>query len=276
LARPHQKVKSSPTASLLSTARSLLRLYPIQTARHGKISTSRLSRLTSRPLFTANIPSLQAPKPPTQAKRPTARSKALARLKDPLLPRKLHREGNAVTDSFADTKRDKRQIRRSAFVSRIAKTTPGRTGSGALKRRRPNKKLVATLESLGDALGEIERDELGDEGEAQAGHQAGKTRHRSLRSRPGALKRKEKVVRGEMERFSRSLAQLATLPGGDSAAGEKGKQVEASGEVDQVAGTMETETAGGAAPTSSTSNRWAALRGFISATMEQNPAFVGK
>ena len=30
------------------------------------------------------------------------------------------------------------------------------------------------------------------------------------------------------------------------------------------------------APATSTSNRWAALRGFISATMEQNPAFTSK
>ncbi|KAK1770060.1 ribosome biogenesis protein SLX9-domain-containing protein [Phialemonium atrogriseum] len=212
-----------------------------------------------------------APRPPTQPKRPTARAKALARLRDPLLPRKLHRPDNAVTDSFADTKRDRRQIRRSAFVSRIAKSAPGSGGGAAQKRRRPNKKLVATLESLGDALGDIEVAPRGDDGEQDGAR--GKVRHRSIASRPGALRRKEKVVRGEMERFSRSLAQLATLPG----AGGKGE-----GGAAAAAEAMETEAAGVAAAvpasasSSSTSSRFAALRGFITATMEQNPAFVGK
>lgn len=222
----------------------------------------------------------QAPRPPTEAKRPTARSKALARLKDPLLPRKLHRPDNAVSDSFADSKRDKRQIRRSAFISRISKSAP-RTGGNrtALKRRRPSKKLVATLESLGDALGEIERDELKD-GDGEEAAQAGKTRHRSLRSRPGALKRKEKVVRGEMQRFSHNLAQLATMPSSNGGDGSTAEGKAAGGGKDEgTAEDMETETAGEAAeatPASSGSNRWAALRSFISATMEQNPAFVGK
>lgn len=177
-----------------------------------------------------------------------------------------------MTDSFADTKRDRRQIRHSAFVSRIAKSAPG-GGAAANKRRRPNKKLVATLESLGDALGEIEVAPREDGGEQDGAR--GKVRHRSIASRPGALRRKEKVVRGEMERFSRSLAQLATLPG----AGGKGEDGAAAATAVEA---METEAAGvaAAAPapasSSSTSSRFAALRGFITATMEQNPAFVGK
>lgn len=162
-----------------------------------------------------------------------------------------------MTDSFIESKRDKRLIKHSAFVSKIAK--PSTSGQ---KRRRPNKKLVTTLESLGDALDDIVAEggvpEKGDAG------QEGKTRHKSLKSRPGALKKKEKLVRGEMERFGKSLAQLQQVVGTE----DKGGMVVEGGKV--VEGEAQTQTA------PSTSNRWAALRGFISATMEQNPAFVGK
>lgn len=89
----------------------------------------------------------------------------------------------------------------------------------------------------------------------------GKIRHKSLKSRPGALKRKERVIKGEMERFGRSLAQLASMPEGT---GEKG--------VDDR--DENTETEGAPQQAQAASNRWAALRGFISATMEQNPAFL--
>lgn len=106
----------------------------------------------------------------------------------------------------------------------------------------------------------------------------GKVRHRSLRTRRGALKKKERIVKGEVERFGVSLARL-------SAVQEREREMEVDGDGDQSAGgekegvfgesqTMEGQ-ASGPAPTS-TANRWAALRGFISATMEQNPAFVAK
>jgi hypothetical protein len=186
-------------------------------------------------------------------KRPTARQKALQRLANPTLPRKTHRPEAVVDDSFIESKKDKRLIKHSAFVSKITKPST----SKKLKRRRPNKKLVATLDSLGDALDEIV-DEGGDDGEGVK--QEGKTRHKSLKSRPGALKKKEKLVRGEMERFGKSLAQLQQMT-----AEQGGMDVEG-------AKRTQTETA---APVPATSNRWAALRGFISATMEQNPAFVG-
>ncbi|GAB1310739.1 Ribosome biogenesis protein SLX9 [Madurella fahalii] len=228
-------------------------------------------------------------------KRLTARQKARARLADPLLPRKLHRENNVVADGFINSKRDKRLIKHSAFVSRITKpkassssaaTHPGR------KRRRPSKKLVATLESLGDALDDIkEAMDAADEEEAAKGGMAvteGKIRHKSLKSRPGALRRKEKVVRGEMERFGRSLAQLSGISGENASTGDGGGGGGGGGGGDAAVEGKEMDTemaaAGGeggkrtqAQPTSSaTSNRWAALRGFISATMEQNPAFLGK
>lgn len=155
------------------------------------------------------------------------------------------------------------------------------------KRRRPGRKLVAAeglVRELGAVLDGIageeeEEDEDGwsgieeDEDEVMDGEvgredavarreerkaalkaNRAKTRLRSLRTRPGALRRKERIVRSEKTRFEANWAGLA---GGTSA-----KQEEVGGKA--------------AAQPSSTADRWAALRGFITTTMEQNPAFVGR
>ncbi|KAK3309732.1 ribosome biogenesis protein SLX9-domain-containing protein [Chaetomium strumarium] len=230
---------------------------------------------------------------PTGHKRLTAREKARMRLADPLLPRKLHREDNVVSDSFINSKRDKRLIKHSAFVSRIAKASSSTSASTNKKRRRPNKKLITTLESLGDALDDIKQ--AMDEQQAAGGmmdeEQArqGKVRHKSLKTRPGALKRKERIVKGEMERFGWSLAQLANIATVSSAssagattsggAGTGAGKETMDTDVDERGEKRGKEAAeqGQATPQpSTTSSRWAALRGFIAATMEQNPAFLGK
>lgn len=200
------------------------------------------------------------------------------RLADPLLPRKLHREDNVVTDSFINSKRDKRQIKHSAFVSRISKASTS-SSTKQKKRRRPSKKLVTTLESLGDALEDIqaqmdEEDEWEGVDSGDEARQQGKVRHKSLKTRPGALKRKEKIVRGEMERFGVSLAQLAGVAAaaGTGAGTGTGGAEKMDADMGGKQGTgVETQTQG-----QGTSSRWAALRGFISATMEQNPAFLNK
>ncbi|KAL2271424.1 hypothetical protein VTJ83DRAFT_795 [Remersonia thermophila] len=242
--------------------------------------------------------------PTAPGKRLTARQKARARLADPLLPRKLHREDNVVVDSFINSKRDKRLIKHSAFVSKVAESASvaGSKGKGksksksggvskssgpAKKRRRPSKKLVATLESLEDALDDIRAEMADDEasGRVMDAEQArqGKVRHKSLKTRPGALKKKEKLVKGEIERFRVNLAQLANISSASAAAGSTGsaKATAAQGSrsaQNQQAG-EEMDTAGGnqeqgQAQAQATSSRWAALRSFISATMEQNPAFL--
>lgn len=189
------------------------------------------------------------------------------RLQNPLIPRKVHRPEANVSDSFINSKRDKRLIKHSSFVSKI---TASKVGKKSLKRRRPSKKLVTTLESLGDALDDIVAKDDEDGNQMMDTEQAlqGKIRHKSLKSRPGALKRKEKVVKGEMERFGRSLAQLASVPATST-------RTMTDGGKDQDMGVEETQTVAPVAP-SATSNRWAALRGFISATMEQNPAFLAQ
>ena len=99
------------------------------------------------------------------------------------------------------------------------------------------------MDSLADALPELES------GEGGAEVLQGKIKRQSLKSKKGALKKKEQVVRGEMERFGVSMAKLSEQP----------------------ATTTATTTA---TETQPVSNRWAALRGYISATMEQNPAFT--
>ena len=69
-----------------------------------------------------------------------------------------------------------------------------------------------------------------------------------MKSRPGAMKRREKIDQGERERFAKNMAQMAV---------PTNRPIE--GAIDQMNGTT------------STSQRWAALRGFISQTLEQKP-----
>ncbi|KAM0563189.1 hypothetical protein ACHAPJ_000905 [Fusarium lateritium] len=204
-----------------------------------------------------------APQPPG-LKKPSARTLRHQRITGqihPLTPAKVFRDDAAVTDSFLSSKRDKRLIKHSSFVSRIASTS--RIQKSA-KRRRPSKKLAATLDSLADALPELE------EGDAE---QQGKIRHKSLKSKKGALKRKERVVKGEMERFGVSMARLAAQKETQKPAGV---QQDEGDDDDDGDDTMDTVAEAKPAAPAPTANRWAALRGYISSTMEQNPAFAGK
>lgn len=140
-----------------------------------------------------------------------------------------------LDDDFRTTKKDKRLIKHSSFVSKIAKnsTKPN-------KRRRASKKLVANLESLADALPEAETD-------PNDSSQVNVIKQKTLKHRPGAMKRKEKLEKTERDRFAKNMAQMSNI---------------------QTAPTPSSE------PTAdSVSNRWAALRGFISQTMEHQPAF---
>lgn len=130
---------------------------------------------------------------------------------------------------IASSKRDKQKVKHSSFVSKIEKS-----GAKTQKRRRPNKKLVANLESLADALPGLE--EGGADGEVEVGQ--AKIQRKSLKSRPGATKRKEKLAKIEMERFNKNLAQL-------SSSGVGGVQ-----------------------------DRWAALKSHVQNTMEVKPEFT--
>jgi hypothetical protein len=81
---------------------------------------------------------------------------------------------------------------------------------------------------------------------------------KSLKHKPGAMKRKRVLEGREMERFGKNLAQLVGSV-------QRGSDVKASSA--SSGGKQE----GGVA---AQADRWAALRGFIGGSMEQNPAFV--
>ena len=178
---------------------------------------------------------LQAPRPPSKAR--PIKSSRLSSLTSKL-PHK------------APTKKLKRESKHATLLSRIQKSS---SKSKPLKRRRPGKKLVANLAGLADALPEVTGNE---------GHKAGiatdgglKIKHKSLKSRPGARKRKEKLVGMEMERFGKNLAELTAgrtnVVGGDQP------------------GLMGFEGSEGSAVGSGSKERWAAIRGFIAQTMER-------
>lgn len=114
------------------------------------------------------------------------------------------------------------------------------------------------MESLADALPDLLEDGETEEGLQQL--RDGKIRHKSLKSRKGALKRKEKIVKGEVERFGVNMARLNAVPQAAAPA----------------TGSMDVESGDSAPASATTSSRFAALRGFISATMEQNPQFLQK
>ncbi|KAL8806197.1 MAG: hypothetical protein Q9182_001472 [Xanthomendoza sp. 2 TL-2023] len=146
-------------------------------------------------------------------------------------------------NTFASSKKDKRIIKRSALISRIEKNKAQPT-----KRRRPSKKLVANLDSIAAALPDTPPK---DEQVLETG--IARIRHRSLKSKPGALKKKEKIISLEKDRFNKNMAQMAAVQGSDD-----GKT---NGSHGVATGTD-----------SQSRTKWAALRSFIQQTMEQRPA----
>lgn len=110
--------------------------------------------------------------------------------------------------------------------------------SKTTKRRRPNKKLVANLESLADALPGLD-----DEGKDEVVVGQANIQRKSLKSRPGAMKKKAKLEKIEKDRFNKNLSQLA----GSSAS---------------------------AGPNTSIADRWAALKSHVQSTMERKPEFA--
>ncbi|KAK5117058.1 hypothetical protein LTR85_008989 [Meristemomyces frigidus] len=195
---------------------------------------------------------------------------------------------------FKVNKKDKRTIRHNVL---LAKVQDARVGKKPLKRRRPGKKLKADLGGLADALPDVEpsttvsgagsdEDDDGWEGisddeqdEAMKGVEGlrkakrrrkvsaadGTMAMKSLRHRPGALKRKREMEIGEMERFRKNLAQMVGKQNAAVAAGKAG------GTESSAAGGIsgQAKPAAGAGQ----ADRWAALRSFIGGTMEKDKAF---
>ncbi|KAK1143428.1 hypothetical protein N8T08_006756 [Aspergillus melleus] len=156
--------------------------------------------------------------------------------------RKPPRAGTATqsgifNDDFRTTKKDKRQIKHNSFMSRIEKNS-----QKSARSRRSSKNLAANLDSLADALPEAE--EFND-----PDNQVNVIKQTTLRHKPGAMKRREKLEKTERDRFAKNMAQMSGI---DAAAATN---------------------AGSEGDSGAVSNRWAALRSFISQTMEQQPAF---
>ncbi|KAE8356639.1 ribosome biogenesis protein SLX9-domain-containing protein [Aspergillus coremiiformis] len=142
-------------------------------------------------------------------------------------------------DDFRTTKKDKRLIKHATLISKIEKISKKTT-----KRRRASKKLVANLESLADALPETEV-EMND-----SNSQVNVIKQKTLKHKPGAMKRRQQLEQAERGRFAKNMAQMSSIePSTATPNAELNNQA------------------------SSVSNRWAALRNFISQTMEQQPVF---
>lgn len=111
------------------------------------------------------------------------------------------------------------------------------------------------MEGLADALPDVEELVQGKiSGE-------GKIKMKSLRSKPGALKRKEKLERVERERFGKNMAQIMGL------------KEERTANIPAAAMDVEGGAATPAPVQSGTSSRFAALRAWANVNMEKNPAF---
>ncbi|OJD09804.1 hypothetical protein AJ78_08916, partial [Emergomyces pasteurianus Ep9510] len=182
------------------------------------------------------------------------------------------------TSTFRTTKKDKRQIKHSVFLSKIEKPR-----GKPLKRRRPSKKLVTSLNSLVDALpdagdGTSSSSTKNDKHRAIMAGQVNIIHQKSLKHKPGAMKRKETLDRRERERFARNLAQMAAVASSSSSSSYSSSSTTAGGrsagkDNASVEVTQTQAPVPGPVDNTPMSNRWAALRNFISQTMDQNPGF---
>ncbi|KAJ2900504.1 uncharacterized protein MKZ38_002409 [Zalerion maritima] len=169
----------------------------------------------------------------------------------------------------SSSKKAKRIAKHNALVSRIRKTAP--FGKSAVqKRRRPNKKLASNLSSLLDVLPSLDKGDEDGDGSGPSAYNGGNgaedlqsriirdlLKHKSLKIKPGALKKKEKIARWEMSEFGKNLAALQ-------------KVEEHAPIASQQSSLLPSQPNQATAPTA---NRWAELRKRISSAMDQNPAF---
>ncbi|QSS59687.1 hypothetical protein I7I51_09123, partial [Histoplasma capsulatum] len=196
-----------------------------------------------------------APVAPKQ--RTTSRAKIVRKSATTPIPSGLFPD----TSTFHTNKKDKRQIKHSVFLSRIEKPR-----TKILKRRRPSKKLVANLDSLVDALPDAGNENNSpNHNDGHRGEMAGQVniiRQKSLKHKPGAMKRKEMLDRKERERFARNLVQMAVVAPSPSPS-----------DTEFTNHTQPHPRPQPGAENVPMSNRWAALRSFITQTIDQNPEF---
>ena len=166
-----------------------------------------------------------------------------------------------LADDFRTSKKDKRTIKHSSFVSKIEKDS-----QKTPKRRRASKKLAANLDSLADALPDAQVQSSEQHHHPNNLHgQVNVIKQKTLKQKPGALKRRQNLEKVERDRFARNMAQMSAMDTTAAAPHAEGNNHHHHHHPNNNA----TEETNG------TSNRWAALRSFISQTMEQQPVFKG-
>ena len=161
---------------------------------------------------------------------------------------------HAISDqkNKAATKAHKRYVKHATLLSRLQSTVPR---SKVTKRRRPSKKLVTGLEDLGDALPDTNTDGKDSQDPTQS---EVKMKQKSLKSRPGALKRKERLLTGERERFAKNLALMALEPVNEACNATSS----------QTSNAGNPGVAGPNDPSNSRRAKWAAIRAHVGRTME--------
>ncbi|KAF8428113.1 ribosome biogenesis protein SLX9-domain-containing protein [Tirmania nivea] len=169
------------------------------------------------------------------------------------------------------TKKSKRTARHAVLLTRIATSAITKSSKKNLKRkesRASKQNLITGLSSLADALPDADNEDGWEDWEHDVFDQSskdalrnlqhkrkaggeGKMKMKTIKSKPGAQKRKEKVLREECVRFGKNLAIMNSATVAAVAEGRKSGAVQ----VPAV-------------------NSWAALRGFIANTMERKEEFV--
>lgn len=137
-------------------------------------------------------------------------------------------------DEFRTSKKDKRTIKHSSFISKIEKNS-----KKAPKKRRASKKL-ATLDSLADALPDADTQE----DQQDPNSQVNIIKQKTLKHKPGAEKRRQNLEKLERDRFARNMAQMTAM--------DTAQEAVAPTTTEGASSTATEETNG-------TTNRWAAL-----------------
>lgn len=107
---------------------------------------------------------------------------------------------------IAPVKAEKRATKHAKLLSRVQKNATRGDHKNASKIRRPKNKLATSISSLEQALPSIQ-----DGSCPMADLISSKNLpSRTLKSRPGASKRKEKVIASEIQRFGKNLALMQT------------------------------------------------------------------
>ena len=123
------------------------------------------------------------------------------------------RDANMRATRYASrSKSHKRIVKHTALIQRLQQSTPTyRRVNPSLKRRRPSKKMVTDLASLEAAL-PITNDPIEPTALAMSscGVKGSKIRYTSLKTKPGARKRRERLLEAERHKFSKNLAVMAS------------------------------------------------------------------